>query len=136
MKLPSIFKTASHQRFSIKPRYYDPIKEEIEERTSRIKRELEEEGLIQSEEDSNSSSFPRRSAMKASFSSYRGMKTRDTSVFNSIGIIRTLLFLGMVAAAFGYIYIGPSIFTYLSYVAIGGGGAYFLVKFLNKRKNA
>ncbi len=135
MKFPSIFKTASHQRFAIKPRYYDPIKEEIEERTSRIKRELEEEGLIESEVD-NSSSYPRRSAMKASFSSYRGIKTRDTSVFNSIGVIRTLLFLGMVAAAFGYIYTGPSIFTYLSYVAIGGGGFYFLLKFLNKRKNA
>ena len=54
MKLPSIFKTASHQRFSIKPRYYDPIKEEIEERTSRIKKELEQEGLLEPEEDSSS----------------------------------------------------------------------------------
>jgi hypothetical protein len=135
MKLPSIFKTASHQRFSIKPRYYDPIKEEIEERTSRIKKELEQEGLIEPEE-AGGSEFPRRSAMKGSFSTYRGMKTRDTSVFNSTGIIRTLLFLGMVAAAFGYIYIGSSIFTYLSYVAIGGGGFYFLLKFLKKRKNA
>jgi hypothetical protein len=135
MKLPSIFKTASHQRFSIKPRYYDPIKEEIEERTSRIKKELEQEGLLEPEEGS-SSEAPRRSAMKGSFSTYRGMKTRDTSVFNSTGIIRTLLFLGMVAAAFGYIYIGPSIFRYLAYIGIGAGGAYFLVKFLNKRKNA
>jgi hypothetical protein len=135
MKFPSIFKTASHQRFAIKPRYYDPIKEEIEERTSRIKRELEEEGLIESEED-NSSSYPRRSAMKASFSTYRGMKTRDSSVFNSTGIIRTLLFLGMVSAAFGYIYIGPSIFRYLAYIVIGGVCGYFTVKFLNKRKNA
>jgi hypothetical protein len=135
MKIPSIFKTASHQRFAIKPRYYDPIKEEIEERTSRIKKELEQEGLIESEEDGGSE-FPRRSAMKGSFSSYRGMKTRDSSVFNSTGIIRTLLFLGMVAAAFGYIYIGPSIFTYLAYVAIGGGGFYYLLKFLKKRKNA
>ena len=31
MKLPTIFRTASHQRFAIKPRYYDPIKEEIED---------------------------------------------------------------------------------------------------------
>jgi hypothetical protein len=42
----------------------------------------------------------------------------------------------MVTAAFGYIYLGPSIFRYLAYVAIGGAGAYYLVKFLNKRKNA
>ena len=135
MKLPSIFKTASHQRFAIKPRYYDPIKEEIEERTSRIKKELEQEGLIEAEED-GSSPDPKRSAMKGSFSSYRGMKTRDTSVFNSTGIIRTLLFLGMVSAVFGYIYLGPSIFRYLAYIGIGGGCAYFLVKFLKKRKNA
>ena len=135
MKLPSIFKTASHQRFSIKPRYYDPIKEEIEERTSRIKKELEQEGLIEPEE-AGGSEFPRRSAMKGSFSTYRGMKTRDTSVFNSTGIIRTLLFLGMVAAAFGYIYIGPQVFTYMGFTAGGIAGFYYLLRFLKSRKNA
>lgn len=135
MKLPSIFKTASHQRFAIKPRYYDPIKEEIEERTSRIKKELEQEGLIEPEEDRSSPSLG-RSAMKGSFSSYRGMKTRDTAVFNSTGLIRTLLFLAMVTAVFGYIYLGPSIFTYMGYVAIGGAAFYFLLKFLKKGKNA
>ena len=62
MKLPSIFKTASHQRFAIKPRYYDPIKEEIEERTSRIKKELEQEGLIEAEEDGSTTGRPPRSA--------------------------------------------------------------------------
>ena len=135
MKLPSIFKTASHQRFEIKPRYYDPIKEEIEERTSRIKKELEQEGLLEPEEDS-SSEAPRRPAMKGSFSSYRGMKPRDSAVFNSAGIIRTLLFLGMVAAAFGYIYIGPQVFTYMGYTAVGIGGFYYLLRFLKSRKNA
>ena len=134
MKLPSIFKTASHQRFSIKPRYYDPIKEEIEERTSRIKKELEQEGLIDPEE--GDSPQPKWTAMKGSFSARRGEKSRNSTVFNSTGIIRTLLFLGMFTAAFGYIYLGPSIFTYLGYVAIGGGGSYYLVKFLKKRKNA
>lgn len=40
MKFPSIIKTARYRRFEVEPRYYDPIKEEIEERTERIKREL------------------------------------------------------------------------------------------------
>ena len=133
MKLPSIFKTVSHQRFAIKPRYYDPIKEEIEARTAHIKMELEREGEIEQSSDSQSH---RRPMMKGSFATFRSNKPRENAVFNSSTLLRTLLFLGMVLSAFGYIYIGPSIFTYLSYVAIGGGGFYFLLKFLKKRKNA
>lgn len=34
------FKTSTHQRFHIEPRYYDPVKEDIANRTARIKREL------------------------------------------------------------------------------------------------
>lgn len=135
MKFPSIFKTASHQRFAIKTRYYDPIKEEIEERTSRIKKELEEEGLL-AEDQKDLSEVGRSTAIKGSFSAYRGIRQRETSPFNSTAMIRTLLFLGMVAAAFGYIYLGPVIFTYLSYVAFGGGAIYFLLRLTKKRKNA
>lgn len=36
----SFFKTESHNRFNFRPRYYDPIKEEIEQREASIKREL------------------------------------------------------------------------------------------------
>jgi len=134
MKFPSIFKTASHQRFSINTRYYDPIKEEIAERTARIKRELEEEGLLHQQEGETEEQW--RTAIKGSFSSYRGIKTRDASVFNSTAMIRTLLFLAMVISAFGYIYIGPQIFTYLSFLGMGGAGVYFLLKFMKKGKNA
>ena len=41
MRFPSLFRLPRHQQFDIKPRYYDPIKEEIRERTERIKGELE-----------------------------------------------------------------------------------------------
>lgn len=41
MRFPSLFRIPKYQRFEIKPRYYDPIKEEIQERTERIKKELE-----------------------------------------------------------------------------------------------
>jgi hypothetical protein len=134
MKLPTIFKTASYQRFSIKPRYYDPIKEEIEERTSRIKRELEEEGIL--ERDGEYSESQPSSSLRGSFSSYRGMKPRDNPSFNGTALIRTFLFLAMVTAAFGYIYVGPEIFTYLGVFVLAVFGAYYFFKFIKKRKNA
>ena len=40
MKLPSFVKLPGHKKFNITPRYYDPIKEEIVERTEMIKREM------------------------------------------------------------------------------------------------
>ena len=40
-KFSSIFKTASHQRFEIRPRYYDPVKEDIERREAKLKKQLE-----------------------------------------------------------------------------------------------
>lgn len=132
MKLPTIFRTASHQRFEIKPRYYDPIKEEIEERTARIKMELEQEGEI---EQSGDSSSHRRPMMKGAFSTFRSNKPRENAVFNSSTLLRTLLFLGMVLSAFGYIYIGPQVFTYMGYTAAGIGGFYYLLRFLKSRKN-
>lgn len=41
MKFPSIFRLPSHQRFDIQPRYYDPIKEEIEEKRRKARRTIE-----------------------------------------------------------------------------------------------
>ena len=41
MKFLSLFnKAPQHQRFNYAPRYYDPIKEELEEREKRIKQDL------------------------------------------------------------------------------------------------
>lgn len=134
MKFPSIFKTAKHQRFSITPRYYDPIKEEIAERTARIKRELELEGVLEGESEADFTH--RKTSIKGSFSSYRGIKSRETSVFSSTAMIRTLLFLGMVIAAFGYIYVGPQILTYLAYGAMGTAALYFSFKIIKRRTNA
>ncbi|MFZ9188998.1 MAG: hypothetical protein ACO22X_01135 [Algoriphagus sp.] len=133
MKLPTIFRTASHQRFAIKPRYYDPIKEEIEERTARIKMELEQEGEI---EESGDTSSPRRPMMKGAFSTFRSNKPRENAVFNSSTLLRTFLFLGMVLSAFGYIYVGPQIFTYMGYSAAALAGFYYLLRFIKSRKNA
>jgi hypothetical protein len=52
MKFLSVFtKAPKHQRFSYTPRFYDPQKEEMEERESRIKLELaREKGEINNED--------------------------------------------------------------------------------------
>lgn len=133
MKFPSLFRTASPMRYDIKPRYYDPIKEEIEQRTSRIKRELAEQGLLDAENEDYLEKFG--SGIKGSFSQYRGIKPRETSLFSSTAIIRTLLFLGMVLMAFGYIYIGPDIFTYLLYLGLITAGVYFFFRLKNRSKD-
>lgn len=40
MRLPSLIRLPRNKQFNIEPRYYDPIKEEVEERTSRINYEM------------------------------------------------------------------------------------------------
>ena len=51
MKLPSFIKLPGHKKFTITPRYYDPIKEEIMERTEAIKRKMSREEKVESEID-------------------------------------------------------------------------------------
>ncbi|WKK79607.2 hypothetical protein [Marivirga arenosa] len=43
MKFPSIFRLPRHQRFEIQPRYYDPVKEDLDKRTARIRQEIKNE---------------------------------------------------------------------------------------------
>lgn len=43
MKVPSIFRLPKYQRFEIRPRYYDPVKEDIDKRTSRIRQQINNE---------------------------------------------------------------------------------------------
>ncbi|MDQ3393555.1 MAG: hypothetical protein M3512_05515 [Bacteroidota bacterium] len=40
MKIPSLTRMPQYKRFNITPRYYDPIKEDIDNRTERIKNEM------------------------------------------------------------------------------------------------
>lgn len=137
MKLPSIFRTASHMRFDIKPRYYDPIKEEIEERTSRIRYELEQEGLLTKSEKEGEGIEKRKglgSGIRGSFAQ-RGMKPKNTSMISSSSIVRTVLFFSMVIGVFGYIYMGPEIFNYMLFAAAAIGGGYYLFRFLKRSKD-
>ncbi len=133
MKFPSIFRTASPTRFDIKPRYYDPVREEIEQRTARIKRELEAEGVIEGLEKNEAAYV---SGLKGGFSQYRGIRERSgENVFTSTAMVRTFIFLILMGSVFGYLYIGPEIFEYILYIGATISGIYFFLKLKPKRKD-
>jgi hypothetical protein len=136
MKLPSIFRTASHARFEIKPRHYDPIKEDIEDRTSRIRQELIRDGQLSDAEIEEGVEKRRGlgTGIRGSFA-HRGMKPKKASMISTSSIIRTILFFCMIIGVFGYIYVGPEIFYYLVFGAIGIAGGYYLLRFLKKTKD-
>ena len=56
MRFPSFIKLPRHKHYEIQPRYYDPIKEQIAERTEKIKREMAGEAKT----DPSRISFQRR----------------------------------------------------------------------------
>jgi hypothetical protein len=99
MKLPSLIKTPNNQKFAVKPRYYDPIKEDIENRTSRIKAEM---GMGDSDTD-----FGYRSQISGSFR--KNMKHAKGGV-DSVTMLRLIIFAILVLFAGGFLYIGKEIF--------------------------
>lgn len=135
MKFPSVFRTATPMRFDIKPRYYDPVREEIEQRTSQIRKDLEAEGLLQ-RSDTNADIGSYGVGIRGSFAQYKGIKEREGfNIFASTAMIRTFIFLILLGSLFGYVYIGPVIFEYMAYVAIFVGIIYYFFRLKSKKKN-
>ena len=96
----NFFRKTRHQRFSFEPRYFDPDKEEAQERERRIKSEL---GLL----DDAERSYRRGANIKGSFkkgASYR----RDKA-----GLVRTLLVVFMVTGLILYWNFGNAAFYFL-----------------------
>ena len=105
MKIPSLFKVPSHQRFSYMPRYYDEVKEDIENRTRRIRRELELEGVLEPGEKEEEIDERYQSRITGSFSQrayYKSTKNRAT-------IIQFVIFIVLAGLLGGYIFFGPDI---------------------------
>lgn len=135
MKFPSIFRTAKPMRFDIKPRYYDPVKEEIEQRTARIKKELQTEGKLPSTEGEENYRGGYGSSIRGAFTSGSQIKGRYSSGMNNAGLIRLVIFVLLILSLFGYIYFGPDAIYMMLYT---GAGLALLVLFFrlkpNKRK--
>ncbi len=133
MKFPSVFRTAAPMRFDIKPRYYDPVKEEIDQRTSRIKRELQSEGILKEGEEGLDSYG---AGLRGAFSQHRGIKERSSpNAFASTAIIRTMIFLILMGSIFGYVYLGPVVFEYMLYMVMLIVAVYFFFRLKPKKKN-
>lgn len=111
MRFPSLFRTPRHQQFHIKPRYYDPVKEEIEERVARIRQEVE--GEMPDSSYRSSISFKR--------------KTKRTQSASFLQLVIAVLLGGMI---FGWLEIGNDIFYYLLLV----GAPLYLFFRLKSRK--
>ncbi len=113
-RIPSLFRVAKHKKFNYEPLYYDPIKEELRERESRIKRELQMERGEIPEEYASSASHNIRGA-------FRKGRTRTK---DSTGRARSLIFLILVGGLASFWYLGEdSVYMLLLLIPI-----YFLVK--------
>lgn len=128
MKFPSIFRVSQPQRFNIVPRHYDPVKEEIEMRTSHIKKELEKGGILPSEEMEETLRIGRGSSIRGAFTQGSPIKKKPTSIFESTGVIRLIIIVLLIGGFGGYIYIGPDIIYYFIYLGLGIGSLIFLFK--------
>jgi len=115
MRFPSLLKIPHHKRFNLQPRYYDPIKEDIENRTDlmrsemKLREKLADQGDLESYESRISGSF--------------GRKTFYTD--SRTGIRRFSIMLILVFTAFGYLFWGN--------IALFTLGGFLITLFLIRR---
>ncbi len=103
LKLPSLTKKPRYQRFHMEPRYYDPIKEDIANRTARIKAEL---GMT----DDDETDFGYSSQISGSFR--RNLKHTKGKV-DQTSMIRLIVLIALVLLVGGFVYIGTEVFYIL-----------------------
>ncbi|MEX2594510.1 MAG: hypothetical protein WD426_17200 [Anditalea sp.] len=136
MKLPSIIKIARPQRFSIKPRHYDPIKEDIEQRTANIKKQMEAEGLIQSDREINDTLRSEyRSSIKGAFTQRSEWKKDSPLILEKTGLIRLIILVLLLGGMGGYLYLGSDILYYLLYLAMAVGLVVVFFRLRRRFKN-
>ncbi len=99
MKFPSLIRLPKHQRFSYQPRHYDPVKEELDERISRIRQEM---GQQDAEEGTRA-----HSAISGSFRAQSHSKSAPKVGASGIQLIIALFLMVIV---FGWLYYGNDIF--------------------------
>ena len=93
MKFPSFLKVPRHQKFRFDPRYYDPVKAEIEQRVSRIHREV-------SEEEESGDDYKQRIASSFQRKTY-GRRSQASS-----GVLQFIIMIILFGGFVGYIYLG------------------------------
>ncbi len=109
----SFLRTPKPQRFSFTSRYYDPLKEEMKERTERIKAEL-------NRDKDNISTYDPSSRIKGSFK-----ERRPTGVNRHSNILQSIILLLLVGLILGYLEFG----NYALYIGLLIVPVYFYFRF-------
>lgn len=119
MRVPSLIRLPKYKTFEYTPRHYDPVKEEIEERTRRIRSELNEERAEGDYVSTISGAFKRKTE-KPSSGTY------------SAGLVQLLIAVLLMGAFLGYLFYGNQVL----YVLLLGVPAYlyFRVKGMRSKK--
>lgn len=125
MKIISLFtKAPQHQRFSYRPRYYDPQKEEMREREERIKRELELARGVASDDKEGY-----RSRIAGSFQAAR-KRSKPSAGTNAVLMrLAVLLFMTLLLIAF-FQWGKVALYGVLLFIPV-----YFYMKFKSFNKN-
>lgn len=97
--LPTLTRLPKYQRFHIKPRYYDPVKEDIEERTKRIRHEFN--GIAEEDEYDTAGNIV--GSFKHRMATGRVHREDHTTV------LRLLIIMILFGFMVGYIYLGNDV---------------------------
>lgn len=109
MRFPSLFRLPRYQQFEIKPRYYDPVKEFVEERKSLI-------------EKGKSDKITDYSSSRIRFERRKSSEGINTSLLQ---LVIALVLAGMIV---GWLYLGND----MLYVTLGLIPLYFYLRFRKK----
>ena len=105
MKLPSLLKIPNYKKFNFEPRYYDPIKEEINMKTENMRRELESQ-----------KSLDKEAAAKFRYEFQETLKRKATEDRNS-NILQVLFILLFFSIFVGYLFFGNNV-LYITFILI------------------
>lgn len=120
MKLPSLIKLPNHRKFTYEPRFYDPVKEEVEDRADRIRREVEAEAKTSEEQ---------RLKFRAEWQQHS--QRQDTESKRSV--VSQMIFILLIAFTFvGYIFYGNNV-LYIGLILLT---VYIFLRARQMRKNS
>jgi hypothetical protein len=120
MKLPSLIRLPNSKKFAYEPRFYDPVKEEIAERTERIRREMEAEAKITDEQ---------RIKFKAEWQQVHDRRESEVTRSNVSQLVLILL---LAFLSVGYLFYGNNV-LYLGLILLPG---YIFLRVRQMRNNS
>lgn len=102
------------------PRYYDPIKEEIEKRTERIKKELQGDGKLLAEgNDSDDKDSSNGSSIRGAFTKGSPIRKKPSTILDRAGMLRFIIMITLIGGLVGYAHWGPEVLQYIFYLGLG-----------------